>query len=298
LIKKRIRFNFGQNFNQMILKDFLPPLALRQYVQTYRVVRFIFDKNQPLPFKAFAPRPENCLMFFLRQPDCIQFPGNTQKLACSPIELIGQQTTVVNRFPSWDVLNFQIVFQPTALYKLLKIPAVELINQSLDGASVFPREVTLLHEQLQEAAEEYERMITLANEFITSLINKTKPQTDRIDKVSHSVLASGGNVSLDQLADAACLSIKQFRRKFSMQVGVTPHYYVRIARFIQAYHLRNRMPQLDWLTVALQTGYYDYQHLSKDYLEFTNQTPIGFHLLESRSPERVLGIADEVYKSR
>ncbi len=282
----------------MILRDFLPPLALRQYVQTYRVVRFVFDRNQQLPFKAFAPRPENCLMFFLKQPDCIQFFGKIQKSTCPQIELVGQQTKVVNRFPGQDFLNFQIVFQPTALYKLLKIPAIELINQSLDGESVFPREIMQLYEQLQESADDYGRMITLANEFIICLIKKVNPQTDRIDKVSQSVLASGGNISLDWLADAACLSIKQFRRKFSMQVGITPHHYTRIVRFMQAHNLRNRMPHLDWLEVAIQTGYYDYQHLSKDYLEFTAQTPIGFHLLESRSPERVLGIADEVYKSR
>ncbi|MCU0341690.1 MAG: AraC family transcriptional regulator [Spirosomaceae bacterium] len=116
--------------------------------------------------------------------------------------------------------------------------------------------------------------------------------------MSQAILTSGGNVSLDWLADAACLSIKQFRRNFSTQVGVMPHHYARIVRFMQAHHLRNRRPQLDWLTVAIQTGYYDYQHLSKDYLEFTAQTPVEFHLLESRSPERTLGIADEVYKNR
>lgn len=282
----------------MILRDFLPPIALRQYVQTYRVVRFVFDKNQPIPFKAFAPRPENCLMFFLKQPDSIQFLGQTQKSICPQIELVGQQTSVINRFPGRDFLNFQIVFQPTALYKLLKIPATELIEQSVDGECVFPKEIKQLYAQLQESENDYGRMVELANNFVISLIKKTPQPTDRIDRASQLIFDSGGNVSLDYLADVSCLSIKQFRRNFSMQVGLTPHHYTRIVRFMQAHNLRNRMPHLDWLAVAIQTGYYDYQHLTKDYIEFTNHTPIGFHLLESRSPERVLGIADEVYRNR
>jgi transcriptional regulator GlxA family with amidase domain len=112
------------------------------------------------------------------------------------------------------------------------------------------------------------------------------------------MLKTGGNVSLDWLAKEACYSIKQFRRKFVEQVGINPQYYSRIIRFTQAFNLHNKSPDLDWLSVALETGYYDYQHLAKDYKEFSYHTPVEFSLLESKSPERVLGIANEVYKSR
>jgi hypothetical protein len=52
------------------------------------------------------------------------------------------------------------------------------------------------------------------------------------------------------------------------------------------------------LRIALECGYFDYQHLVKDYAAFTKHTPNDFHLLESHSPERRLGLADGVYKSR
>ena len=278
----------------MLLKDFLPPVDLRQYVQSYRIARFVFDKNQPLPFKAFAPRPENCLMFFLKESESIQFLGCNKKIVCPKIEMLGQQMGVINRFPGRDFLNFQIVFQPTVFYKLLKIPATHLAGVSLDAEAVFPKEIGNLYERLQDADEDYTLMISLANDFIINLIKKTAQKSDSIDKVSQLILESGGNVSLDWLANAACLSIKQFRRNFVAQVGLNPQHYSRIVRFMKAHGLNSRNPNFDWLNVALQAGYYDYQHLAKDYLEFTQQTPIGFHLLEGHAPERLLGISDEV----
>jgi len=48
----------------------------------------------------------------------------------------------------------------------------------------------------------------------------------------------------------------------------------------------------------MECDYFDYQHLVKDYKGFTGLTPNEFHLLESGSPERVLELTDEVYRSR
>ncbi len=36
----------------MILKDFLPSPATREFVQCYRIVHFKFEKTAQLPFKA------------------------------------------------------------------------------------------------------------------------------------------------------------------------------------------------------------------------------------------------------
>lgn len=40
-------------------------------------------------------------------------------------------------------------------------------------------------------------------------------------------------------------------------MGIAPKLYARIVRFDQAFRLKERQPELDWLVVAVQTGYYD-----------------------------------------
>jgi AraC-like DNA-binding protein len=53
--------------------------------------------------------------------------------------------------------------------------------------------------------------------------------------------------------------------------------------------LKNKYPEKDWFTIAVHSGYYDYQHLSKVYKEFTGFTPTEFFKIESHSPERLFG---------
>lgn len=69
-------------------------------------------------------------------------------------------------------------------------------------------------------------------------------------------------------------------------------------RFNRAFNLKNKYPHKDWLSIAIECGYYDYQHLVKDYKEFTGLNPNEFHLLESQSPERILGLTDNIYRDR
>lgn len=281
----------------MLLQDFLPTPALRPYIQMFRVVHFDFAAHQAVPFKAYPPKPENCLTFAIEQPDEAQFWYTTHRVECAPVWLTGQQTDVINKIPKRKCFNFQIVFQPTGLYRLWGVRASELTNQGLDATLVLEaRAVRELHEQLC-AAGGYLQMIHVAEAYLMRVGRQARPASV-CDALSQEIVNAGGVLSMDWLASQACLSIKQFRRKFNEGVGLNPQHYSRIVRFTKAYNLHNRAPQLDWLSVALQTGYYDYQHLAKDYLSFTKQTPIAFHQLDRQSPERVLGLAEAVYQSR
>jgi transcriptional regulator GlxA family with amidase domain len=88
------------------------------------------------------------------------------------------------------------------------------------------------------------------------------------------------------------LSLRQYERKFIERMGISPRYFNKIVRFENAFRMKNKHPHLDWLTIAIHCGYYDYQHLVKDYKKFTTQTPTEFHLLDSSSPERKFGESD------
>ena len=55
---------------------------------------------------------------------------------------------------------------------------------------------------------------------------------------------------------------------------------------------KNAQPTKDWLSVALDSGYYDYQHLVRDFKEFTSLTPNAFLLADGQSPERAFGVRE------
>jgi hypothetical protein len=71
--------------------------------------------------------------------------------------------------------------------------------------------------------------------------------------------------------------------------------YARLARFYKAFQMKKRYPHLDWLSVACQTGYYDYQHLVRDCREFAATTPTRLVEEENGSPASVLGMPLQYY---
>ena len=183
------------------------------------------------------------------------------------------------------------------MFRLTGIPSSQIANTYLDAESVFPKTIRLVYEQLQHT-QDYNEMVLIADRFVATLIRNARKDAHLLDRVSRLMIQSGGNVSLDWLAKESCLSSKQFKRKFNERTGVNPKIYSRIIRFTKAVNIKNAYPTIDWLRIAVECDYFDYQHLVKDYKDFTRQTPNKFHLLESNSPERELGLTNDIYKSR
>jgi AraC-like DNA-binding protein len=280
----------------MILKDILPNPALREFVQCYRIVHFEFGKTQEPAFKAYAPKPEECLHFFLRGREFVELNNSPKKDYQLQIVVVGQQTSVMNRYIGGSFLNFTIVFQPAGLFRLTGISSVEFTNKYLDAQYIFPKSIGFVHEQLQYA-ESYSEMILIADRFITTLVHNASKNVHLLDSVTRTMMNNDKH-SIDWLAKESCLSPKQFTRKFTERTGVNPKTYSRIIRFTKAVNIKNAYSTIDWLRIAVECDYFDYQHLVKDYKDFTGKTPNEFHLLENNSPERTLGLSDEIYKSR
>ncbi len=280
----------------MLLRDFLPGPAVRDFVQCYRIVHLEFEKNEEVPFKAYPPKPEQCLHFFLRDPLKIQKTGDEEFLQPA-ILFVGQQTSLFKFINGRNLLIVQIVFQPTAVFRLTGIPAYELTNQHLDAASIFSNNIQPVFEQLQ-LAKNYTELLHIVDHFTQQLVLHARRDVLPLDLISGQMMQIKGNVSLDWMAKESCLCTKQFKRKFYERTGVNPKTYARIIRLNKVYNFKNRFPSKDWSCIALECGYFDYQHLAKDYKDFTGLTPPELHLLENKSPENVLGLTKSLYHNR
>lgn len=275
--------------------DYRPPHpALRDYVRMLKIVGCSFPASMTeLPVKAYWPRAEQCLTFFPKDPELVTFGPNEGKPERNVgSRLHGQPLITTNRHVGRDFMVFQVQFQPGALHRLTGLPAHELTNAFTDAEAVFSTEISRVNERLSYC-NHYLEMIPVVEDFLLYLINQARQTELRpIDQVSQYLLKNPGTARLDWLADQACLSQRQFYRLFVEREGVSPKLFARIARFDQACRLKNAQPHKDWLTVALDLGYYDYQHLVRDFKEFTGLTPNGFLAADSGSPERTFGMAE------
>ena len=274
-----------------------PHPALREYVRLFQIIGCTFPSSMTeLPVKAYWPRAENCLSFFPKDPEIIEysFDGKLQK---SPMaRLYGQHSIVTNRYAGQELMVFQVQFQPGALARLTGLSLNELSNTFIDAEAVFSKEIKAVNERLSYT-KHYTEMIPIVEDFIFYLIarqlrSRYKNNFLPIDHVNQFILEHQGNVSLDWLANQACLSTRQFHRQFTERHGVSPKLYARITRFEYAIKNKHLVPDKDWLSVALELGYHDYQHLVRDFKEFTTLTPNGFLIAEGKSPERTFGVVE------
>ncbi len=274
----------------------LPSPALQEYVRLYQIIGFSFGPELVIPVKPYWPRPENCLTFYPRGGDTVYHPTGDGRDIPARSSIMGQHSYLINRQVGYDFVLFQIVLQPGALFRLTGIPVHKLTNQFVDAEAVFSSEIRLVNERLSSTDNHLE-MVGIVEDFLHYQLRQRRMMQSRycslpIDKVSQFLLQNPTRFSLDWLANQACLSTKQFYNLFMQRVGISPKLYARIARFDQSVKLKNAQPHKDWLTIALELGYYDYQHLVRDYREFTRLTPTEFSQRESHAPERTFGNAE------
>lgn len=279
----------------MLLKDFAPALQVQEFVQLYRIVHLQFDAAMHIPPKAYPPRPEQCLAFYPFDREIIEYTSTQKKKENISVVLYGQFTEVTNRIIGSNFLVFQIVFYPGALYKLFGIPSTQINNEYIAADEVIGKEVHAVNEQLF-FAKSYTEMVEIANKFMAILIAKKKKETHFIDAVCSQMLYNPKPFSLLKAANQAFLSTKQFERKFKERTGLNPKTFERVIKFDNAFRLKNANPHFDWLKIAIECDYYDYQHLSKTYKDFTGLSPTAFHAIEEQAPERKLGLNEGYYK--
>ncbi|MEP6627724.1 MAG: helix-turn-helix domain-containing protein [Ginsengibacter sp.] len=177
------------------------------------------------------------------------------------------------------------------MFRITGIPSHQLNNCYLDAEAIFSKDIKEVNDKLNDAAN-FNAMVIVVESFLLTQINRGVKEFHRLDHVSNRILQSNENLNIESLARESCLSLRQYERKFIERMGISPRYFNKIVRFENAFRMKNKQPHLDWLTIAIHCGYYDYQHLVKDYKKFTTQTPTEFHLLDSLSPERKFGESD------
>jgi transcriptional regulator GlxA family with amidase domain len=88
-----------------------------------------------------------------------------------------------------------------------------------------------------------------------------------------SILGRRGHIQVPVLAEQACMSPRQFERRFTREIGVPPKLYARIARFESALESKALSKQESWTEITNRLGYFDQMHLIKDFKEFSGDVP-------------------------
>jgi AraC-like DNA-binding protein len=164
--------------------------------------------------------------------------------------------------------------QPAAAGVLFGVDPVALVD------SHFAIELPAgLRAELQAAAD-WDAMVAPLDRWLLALV-EGKRRDDPVAREASRLRLRNGDVAIQQLADAAGLSLRHFQRRFRALTGLNPKHYARICRIGHAVHLKQLRPEASWTTLALEAGYSDQSHFIRDFKALTGVLPSGFQRGES-----------------
>ncbi|MEO6869620.1 MAG: AraC family transcriptional regulator [Ginsengibacter sp.] len=273
----------------MIYKTIQPSPHLQSFVKDYLLLHFVFDKNIPVPLKPFPANTLQCLVFYVKGFVTAFNPNSVIPKVFPKTSINSSITSRLDFKVSQDYLMLSIGFHPGALSKFLRLPLTEFVDERVDAEAILNPEIRKVQQRM-ENADSYENIIQIAEEYLWKRIENLKADFHPIDKIVRLISESSDPITIEKMASLACLSISQFERRFIQLTGITPKFFIRINRFHKAYQLKDQNPTLDWLRIAVEAGYYDYQHLVKDFKQFSNVNPHSLLEAQAQSPERILGV--------
>ena len=85
-----------------------------------------------------------------------------------------------------------------------------------------------------------------------------------------------GNVTVDTVAVALCMSSAQFRRKLTAVSGTTPAVYIRTRQMQMAQRILDSNADLPINEVAMKCGFYDVSHFTRTFKQMLGVTPTQY----------------------
>lgn len=85
-----------------------------------------------------------------------------------------------------------------------------------------------------------------------------------------------GQLRVDELAHSLKVDYKWLERQFLRYLGISPKEFARSHRFLHAYFDLQQSHGRDAMGAAVRNGYYDQNHLGKEFKRFTLRSPLAY----------------------
>ncbi len=203
-----------------------------------------------------------------------------KKQACRSGWASGIRTMPIS-IPAGDgAAKVVIVFKKGMAYPFFPIPMNEFTDTVVDADYFWRDEFRFLRERLL-AAESVAAQFALVEDFLRSRLDSETTVNPCVEYALEEIVKRPGYTSLSALSLKIGYSQKHFIDLFKKHVGLTPKAYVKIMRFQRAIAAIETADEIEWASIALESGYYDQAHFINEFRSYSGFTPNEY--LEKRS---------------
>ena len=197
----------------------------------------------------------------------------------------GQMTEPgVMHYRAGQFTSTQVVLKPHALQTLMGLNASVLTNSVVDLSEFSAGRLNM---RLMEADNDAQR-VGLITDFLTAKLRQAQSRDCLVEESLRVIHQHSTSVTVKYLLERFNLSERQFEKRFTQTVGLTPHFYIRVKRFNEAIRLMKTRPFAKLTDAAYALNYYDQSHFIRDIKAFSGITPKSlFQKVDLQTDHRV-----------
>lgn len=186
----------------------------------------------------------------------------------------GQQTQYFDYHIRGRLDMFSIAFHPNGLSAFFNIPASEFSNLHVPLKFILTNESSDLESKLYNQTC-FEDRIKIVEVFLMKRLAVLTQQrrSSMIWHILDLINKNTGNIKIQELATTACLSRKQFERKFLHSIGNSPKQFLKTVRFQKVLKEKSKGESRSLTELANTCGYFDQAHLNLNFKRMTGMTP-------------------------
>jgi len=251
----------------MKISNLKPNKVLRKYISRY----WIWEDERDLP--KLLPGTGTEMMFHFHQP----FVGMHKGKPCEmpPCHIIAPRNDFFNLKPGNRVGFIAVRFRAGAFRHFCRESSTNLIDSFIDISDLWGKDGADFGQRVLENRNIEERIHTIER-FLMAFLEKHQKPEQWMDMAVEKLLYQYNTVKLAELSRDFFISERQLQRKFKECVGISPKAFQRNSRFeaVMKQLLLNK--RKDYVTVALDNGYYDQAHFIKEFHRYAGQQPSSF----------------------
>jgi AraC-like DNA-binding protein len=233
---------------------FLPTPELAPFIAHFWTVRWD-RRNRPAFVAETLPHP--CVHLLFER-------GRAQ--------VAGLSTRIFKRRLQGQDRVFGVKFRPATFHPVLGAPLASLRDRVLSLAAVFGKTSNALRDAILEEPDPRACM-HLAEAFLRERLPPMPADTARLRDLVERLARDQSITRVEQAAALLGMDVRRLQRRFEACVGVSPKWVIQRYRLHEASERLGHKETPGLAALALELGYFDQPHFSRDFKAVTGRAP-------------------------
>ncbi|MFI9364300.1 DUF6597 domain-containing transcriptional factor [Kitasatospora sp. NPDC053057] len=164
-----------------------------------------------------------------------------------------------------------VKFRPGAFRPFAGHPVSDLADRAVPAAEYFGAEADRINARILD-----EPSAELVDDFLRPRLPAPDPVAEEVAAMVDRITGSPDLCRVDELARESGVTVRSLQRLFAAYVGATPKWVLRRARLHEAAERAATEGKLDLAALAVELGYADQAHLTRDFTAAVGISPARY----------------------